>query len=238
METNKVAEQKRAPVYIPFKTFLTAIETLEAGLPPSIDRSVWPTFSGGLQSQILGAFKFLGLIKEDGSVEQRLEQLIGAKGDKRKEVLCGILREKYAAAIELAARNASFQNLQEYFRTSYKLKNGTLYRVIRFYLDACSYAGEKQSSHWVKAKKRAKALAKRGEKGLKEKPPEPKVRKKLKPNVRTIGLQSGGMLSLSVSVDLMSLSKTDREWLFALIDQLNMYEQSSKDRSNDSRFNG
>ena len=35
--SNKEA-QGRAPVYIPFKTFITAIDTLKPGIPPSLDR--------------------------------------------------------------------------------------------------------------------------------------------------------------------------------------------------------
>ena len=40
---NSNLKQVRAPVYIPFKTFFTAIETLEPGIPPILDRSVFPT---------------------------------------------------------------------------------------------------------------------------------------------------------------------------------------------------
>ena len=230
MENKKteVSEQKRAPVYIPFRTFLTAIERLERGLPPRIDRSVWPTFSGGLQSQTLGAFKFLGLIKEDGTVEPMLEQLVEAKGDSRKAELRQILRERYADVIELGHRNASFQQLQDYFRASYKLKDGTLYRVIRFYLDACAYTGEKISSHWGKAKGKGKPSAKREGKEVKQKLTEPKGGDEFKSHVKTVTLQSGGTLSLSLAVDIVRLSKADRDWLFALIDQLNAYEQSNK----------
>ena len=52
----------RKPPYIAFKTFLTAIETFEQGIPPIIERGVWHTFSGSLQGHTLNAFKFLGLI--------------------------------------------------------------------------------------------------------------------------------------------------------------------------------
>ena len=62
---DKAATQGRLPPYIAFKTFLTAIETLQHALPPVLDRSVWHTFSGSLQSHTLGAFKYLELIDDD-----------------------------------------------------------------------------------------------------------------------------------------------------------------------------
>jgi hypothetical protein len=89
---NKKTEN-RAAVYIPFKTFITAIDTLKPGIPPEIDRTVWPTFSGGLQSQTLGAFKFLGLIEEDGIVKPILNSLVNANDDERKEILGQIINE-------------------------------------------------------------------------------------------------------------------------------------------------
>jgi hypothetical protein len=221
-------EHRRAPVYIPFKTFLTAVETFEQGIPPTLDRSVWPSFSGGTQSQTLGAFKFLGLINETGEVKGPLERLVDAKGDERKGVLREIIENQYAGAIQLAEQNASFQQLQEYFR-AYGVQAGTLERVVRFFLDVCEYAGVKCSPLWSKAKKTLRRVSKKDETPSKVKPIKGKPAKsegETKFQVRTIQLQSGGTLSLSLSVDLMVLSREDREWLFTLIDQLNAYGQA------------
>jgi hypothetical protein len=218
-------EQQRAPVYIPFKTFQTAIETLEQGMPPILDRSVWPSFSGGLQSQTLGSFKFLGLIDNSGGVKPILEKLVKAKGDDRKTVLREIIQDKYVEAIRLADQNASFQQLQDYFRT-YNVKAGTLYRIVCFFLDACKYTGIKCSAHWAKAKKAPIRLSKRDDtKDTKDKILPPLQNELLKANVKTVQLRSGGTLSLTLSVDLMALSKEDRDWLFELVDRLNTYGQ-------------
>ena len=218
-------EYVRAPVYIPFKTFLTAVETLEQGLPPTLDRSVWPSFSGGTQSQTLGAFKFLGLINEQGKVEEILERLVNAKGNERKAVLREIIESQYAGANQLAQKNASFQQLQDYFR-GYGVQAGTLERVTRFYLDACEFTGLKGSPLWSKAKKTLRRASKKDEVTSKGKPVKiksPKGEREIKTSVKTIQLQSGGTLSLSLSVDLMALSREDREWLFEIIDRLNTY---------------
>lgn len=220
-----ISEQGRAPVYIPFKTFLTAIETLEPGLPPTLDRSVWPTFSGGLQSQTLGAFKFLGLIKEDGTVEPILEQLVTSRGSERKAVLREIIRDKYTGAISLARSSASAQQLQDYFRSSHEIKSGTLYRIIRFFLDACTYTGEKCSTHWAKAKLTPKRKSRKGGGETRdESPPKPPTNAMTpKASTKTIQLRSGGAASLTLNVDMIELTSGDWNWLREVIEKFNKY---------------
>ncbi|MBI2852334.1 MAG: DUF5343 domain-containing protein [Chloroflexi bacterium] len=226
------AEQSRAPAYIPFKTFTNAVEILEQGIPDPLDRTVWPSWSGGTQSQTLGAFKFLGLIDEKGNVQPGLRALVEARGDNRKEVLRGIIEEKYKEAIALGEANQTFQRLQDFFR-QYGIEGGTLERVTRFFLDACEYTGLKCSVHWAKAKKtlrRSRKTTKEGNKtignaGAGNPPP---ANPPVTPNITTVKLNSGGELSLSLSVDLMALSKEDRDWLFGLIDQVKDYDKRNK----------
>jgi len=224
---NSSLKQVRAPVYIPFKTFLTAIETLEPGIPPVIDRSVFPTFSGGLQSQVLGAFKFLGLIKDDGSGEPLLQKLVNARGDDRKTVMREIIRAKYAKAVELAENNASYGQLEDYFR-NYNITGGTLYRVVRFYIDSCAYAGEKSSTHWAKAKKTPKRAIK------KEISNEDAGGHEIeKPKDDSIGIAQGfletvtlpdiGTITLSTSINPLKLKGASREWFYQLVDKLGEY---------------
>jgi len=46
-------EKKMIVAYVPFKTFLAAIEAFERHMPTQIDSSVWPTYSGAIRSQLL-----------------------------------------------------------------------------------------------------------------------------------------------------------------------------------------
>jgi hypothetical protein len=220
---NNKSEQ-RAPVYIPFKTFISAIEVLEQGLPDPLDRSVWPSWSGGTQSQTLGAFKFLGLIDDKGNVQPILHRLVEAKGDDRKAILREIIEEKYKEALKLGEINSTFQQLQDLFR-QYGIDGGTLERVARFFLDACEYANLKCSAHWAKAKKTIRHQSKKDDVGTGEKASSQQLASTQQPktNVQTIQLRSGGSISLSVVVDLISLSTEDREWLFKMIDQFKEY---------------
>lgn len=219
---NTETEQRRAPVYVAFKTFLAAVETLQQGIPARLDRSVWPSFSGGVQSHILGAFKFLGLTDNDGQVQLVLGQLVNARGDQRKSVLREIIETRYSEAIRLAERNASFQQLLDLFRES-GVQGGTLERAVRFFLDASGYAGLKGSPLWAKARKTIRRQSSRDEPSTKDRQAVKLAGEGITPNFRSIALRSGGTVSLSVSADLMALSRQDREWLFELIDHLNDY---------------
>jgi hypothetical protein len=223
---NKKTEN-RAAVYIPFKTFITAIDTLKPGIPPEIDRTVWPTFSGGLQSQTLGAFKFLGLIEEDGIVKPILNSLVNANDDERKEILGQIINEKYLGAVQLAESNASYGALEEYFR-SYTTKGTTLYRIIRFFLDACEYTGQKGSTHWAKARKTVGRRLRKADTGSdKEKLPPRNHLEQPKANVKVVTLKNGaGTVSLSLTVDLTKLDMEDWEWVRGLLEKMSTYGQS------------
>lgn len=218
-------EQARAPVYIPFKTFFTAIQVLREGLPAVLDRSVWPSFAGGLQSQTLGAFKFLELIDESGKVQPALTRLVNAKTDnEEKQILGEVIRSHYAEAVKLGEKNATFADLQESFR-KYGVQRGTLERVVRFFLDACEYTDIKRSPHWAKARKSLRRV-KRSTAPIKDKPGEGSSYEDTATNIKTVELRSGGRLSLSLSVDLITLSPEDRQWLFDIIDRFNKYGEA------------
>ena len=56
-------ETKPAAPYGPFSTFETALNHIAAlkGIPPKIDRSVFPSLGGDAKGHVLNAFKFFGL---------------------------------------------------------------------------------------------------------------------------------------------------------------------------------
>jgi hypothetical protein len=160
MVSNTSSVLDRKPAYIAFKTFLTAIETLEQGVPPIIDRYVWRTFSGSLQAQTLSAFKFLGLVDETGRSQPILQKIVDAKGEERKPLLQELIKDKYSDAIKLGESNASFQQLQDLIR-SYGVSGRTLEIAVRFLTDACTYTGLKCSPHWTLTKRTRRSVNKK-----------------------------------------------------------------------------
>ena len=161
------------------------------------------------------------------SVEPLLQKLVNAKGDERKLVLRDIIRTKYAKAVELAESNASYGQLEDYFR-NYNITGGTLYRVVRFYIDTCTYTGEKCSTHWAKAKKSPKRAIK---KEIPNEDAEQHVPEKSKDDssgiaqgfLETVTLPEIGTITLSTSINPLKLKGKSREWFYQLVDKLGEY---------------
>ncbi len=225
----------RAPVYVPFKTFQTAVSVFSSGgLPPDLDRSVWPSLSGGVQSQMMSAFRFLGLIADDGGkVTDSLRRLVEAsEGSGDKVVMADIMRDRYGAIYEMSERNETFAKLQEALR-SQGVRGSTLDRAVRFLFEASDYCGIPLTPIWHTTKRSATPSGKRSKRrqgsednGVtpeeNQTPPIPKS----SGNSRTLELRSGGTLTLSVSVDLLALSVEDRDFVFGVADRIAEYKNS------------
>jgi hypothetical protein len=69
-------ESKSIPPYLPYKTLLSSLENLGQGIPPKIDRSIWKNQPGTVQSQILSAYKFLGLMNDTTGPTEALRELV------------------------------------------------------------------------------------------------------------------------------------------------------------------
>jgi len=66
---------KRIPPYLPFKTFLSSLDTLSQGVPPKLDRSCWKNQSGVNQGLIMSAYRFFGLVDPGDSSTDTLVTL-------------------------------------------------------------------------------------------------------------------------------------------------------------------
>ncbi len=83
--------------YVSFSSFLTFLDFLkeQPTVPKALDRSLWEAkFSGSTGSRLLGSLRFLGLLEGDRPTE-KLERLVQADQDTRKELLKAIFRESY-----------------------------------------------------------------------------------------------------------------------------------------------
>ncbi|SMB97914.1 hypothetical protein SAMN00808754_2024 [Thermanaeromonas toyohensis ToBE] len=232
-------EQITVP-YVPFRTFLTAIESLEQGLPSRIDRSVWPSFSGATQNQLLHAFRFLGLIDKDGYTQPILEKLVEDK-ENRKTILKELLMNSYSEVLKaIDLMKVSPMQLEETIR-KYGVKGSTLQKAISFLLQACQYSGIALGP-LLNNKTRSISSSSRRKKTF-------KVRENISNSdvvisdksmksyqiandevfgqgtSKTIELKSGGKLTLIASLNVFEMTKEDREFVFSLIDKLQEYER-------------
>ncbi len=201
--------------YVPFKTFLTALDALEAGLPNQLDRSVWPSYSGAIQGQLLGAFRFLGLMDESNCPTPALADLVSKRGA-RRELLRGLIERHYRTLVALDLTRTSPRQLDEALR-QYGLSGATHKKALSFFLQAAQFAGMPLSV-LLKAKTRTAAFGhKRATTAAAPETPAAALSK-------TIRLRSGGTLTVAASLDLFALAGDDRKLVFDLIDRLQEYE--------------
>src|SRR5579862_9192764 len=98
--------------YIPFKSFMTALDYPNQGLPTILDRTAWPTFSGGLASQMLAAFRFLGLVDEYHGSSALLQRAIDP--DMRQEAIREAVKKSYKEMLELDLARATPKQLADF----------------------------------------------------------------------------------------------------------------------------
>jgi hypothetical protein len=207
--------------YVPFRTFLAALEGFERGLPNQIDRSLWPSYSGAIRGQLLAAFRFLGLMDDNQSPTAALREM-AAKPESRRALMRALVEKSYQPLVALDLARASPHQLEDAVRAAYGVTGATHKKAVSFFLQAVRYAGLPLSV-LLKAKTRTAAFGRRrlgaGERPAKESESAAAAVSK------TVQLKSGGSLTLAASIDLFSLSAEDRAFVFGLIDRLQDYEQ-------------
>jgi hypothetical protein len=147
MATDTDKKPLAAPPYISFKTFINLLERLQqTRLPPRIDRSYLTGLSGGYQTQVIAALRWLDLIGEEGDVTGSLTALAQSP-DARPRLIGELLRSHYPAVFALSSQNGTQGQLEEQFR-NYGISGSTLRSAIAFFLNASRYAEIPVSPHF------------------------------------------------------------------------------------------
>lgn len=170
---SKENQKQAIPPYISYRTFFNFIEWLrEGGIPNRIDRSFWGArLSGGVGNQLMIALRFLGLLKPTNEPEEELEYLVKASGEERKEVLQGILRNRYPLIFELNLASATSGQLEDAFR-QFGASGDVMRKCITFFMHVAQDAGIPLSSFILsgtrKTERKVKGRATRGRKRKEE----------------------------------------------------------------------
>jgi hypothetical protein len=153
----EIREQvKPVPPYVSWRTFETFLQSLKQGVPSRVDRTLMPSLSGSVSSQVQHALRFLGLVEQDGTCTDKLTALVDAlkKGEESEDyavALAGVLREAYgflfanggsAFDLERATQGA----LVEKFRST-GASGETVPKVVNFFLNAAKAAKVPLSPH-------------------------------------------------------------------------------------------
>jgi hypothetical protein len=233
MEAEK--EKLTAP-YVPFKTFMTALDHLKAiTIPNKVDRAVFPSHAGIIQGQLIGAFRFLGLIDEHGKPHSDLALL--AVGEKeRKAALKDILKKRYSELVSLDLTRVSPSQFDDAI-SKYGVGGTTHQKAKSFFLKAAQYA-ELPLSPLLTRKTRNSGESRRKRSTAAKVVHDPNIsRVDQIPFAQNLGttkkitLHCGGQLTLSVDVNLFDLDGDDRNFVFGLIDQIQIYEKGRKEEA-------
>lgn len=223
------------PPYMAFQTFWSFTQELsEHDLPPVIDRSLMSSKSGTDQANLLGALKAFDLIDTDNRVQPELAEIATSDAEIRKLALEELVKKYFAAPLEVSAKNGTQAQLVDCFRDAYGITGAdTLRKATTFFLQACRTAGIGVSPHF----KSTRASTGGGSKG--RKPRKSKVNVDLgtpappppPPNPDehrvSVALSTGGTMTLSVSVNPLSLRGEDRAFFYDIVDKLTDYQDQA-----------
>ena len=216
---------KNAAAYLPFKTFLSAIEALEHGIPKKIDRTIWRTQAYVVQTQIIMALRFLGLLDNEDNPTPKLHQLVENKDD-RKRVLHTILEDSYRHLVALDLTKTTPKMLDDEME-KYSVSGDTKKKAVRFFLQAAKYVempmhpllqSQVRNSNGPRKKRtlnKVSVIAPLGAAagavdGLTERPT----------SVQAAGMSNGGKIVLQVFGDPFSLPSEERSLIFELVDKV------------------
>ena len=142
--------------YIPWETFTGFVGHLKATAVPSrIDKSVMPASMPALtRGQIQSAIRFLGLVDDAGTTNQRLKVLVAAfETDQWQNAIRETLFEPYLPIVgDLDVDNATQHQLDERFRAA-GVDGQMLLKSIRFYLAMMTASGCTFSPHLMAKRK-------------------------------------------------------------------------------------
>jgi len=224
----KTATPKRIAAYVPFKTFLTALETLDSGgVPKQIDRKIWRSFSGLVQGQVVGAFRFLGLVEGDAPTPD-LRRLVEEK-ENRPAVLRGILERSYSDLVshDLAKMTGT---MLDQLMENYWVSGATKRKAVTFFLQAAKYSKLPLSRFLLSQTRSSAGLRRKKKTGTGETEANGSGASAVQPalnrgSTKTIDLQNGAKLCLTVSEDLFAISAEDRRFVLSILEKLEEYEQ-------------
>ena len=170
MESKKLA----IPPYIAYKTFRNFLDRFKQGVPGRIDRSVMSNMSGGAQSQLTVALKFLGLVNEQHHPQEIMGKLVRADGADRQKIWREILEASYPYVFggEFNFQTATAKLLREQFEKT-AATGATLNRCIAFFVAATKDAGIGQSPFLKEARKPRGSAAPKVKKNTDNPPPPP-----------------------------------------------------------------
>jgi hypothetical protein len=233
METQ---DKRPAPPYLSFTTLNNFIDGLATHMPTRIDKSLMKSMSGASQAALISAFDYLGL-RDGDKPSPALVELANAAGGDRASLWRSLITERYPFLFSegFDLKRATQGELDERFRDE-GISGETIRKCVAFFMAAAQASGIEVSPRFRSIKTRTprargSLAASRSRKSKREDKPVDQGRStrddETNPStsVKKISFASGGSAELHVDVNVVSLSRADREALFAWIDAMEDYEK-------------
>jgi len=221
------------PAYVPFKTFTSVLDSFSTFLPDTIDSTMWPSYSGGIKSQLMGALRFLNLIDDDGKPTQPLHALSTLSAEERPAAFKGVLKHAYGSLMSLDLTKATPGSFDGEMR-KFGQEGETHRKASSFFLQAAKWAGVPLSPLLLKKGSLSGSRRKRPS-APKAKPPAGMPASLRIPNAvleganlgsrKEIVLSGGVKVSLGTDVDLFRMASEDRKFVMSILDLMEAYEE-------------
>jgi len=218
------------PPYVSFATFTTALDYLASrGISSRVNASVFPLMSGTKARYVLVAFRFLGLIDDDGSPKPDLAQLVEERT--RAQTLKRVIERSYSGLLsKVDLAKASPAELDAGLRI-YNVTGTTHRKAKGFLIRAAQRSGMQVSGHLMKRTRMAGTRSTRRHQAASEVETDAQNNGRTPPASgqvfsRTVRLpQAAGTLTLSGSFDPFGLRGQERELFYRLADLLDEFEK-------------
>jgi hypothetical protein len=242
-------KQATLPIYVSYTTFVTFLDWLREmrTIPSQIDSSLWRNkFSGAVGSQMMGGARFLKLLDGDNP-SPRLEALVRADVEQRKELMRELMREAYGAELIDGLPRMTPKVLNEKL-DALGTSESTHAKARSFFINAAKAVGLEVPGHIAKqARNKAGGSQRRngkgqgtasiestgpsrkGAKSVEERPPASDEARNghTAGDVRVLELQGGVTLTLGISVGFFQLKGRDRAFVLKLLEQIDSYEEEA-----------
>jgi hypothetical protein len=225
-ELAKLSKEKGTPAaaYLPFKTFLSAFDAFEHGVPNRIDRSIWRNQSGVVQGQILMALRFFKLIGENDEPRPALERFVTLK-ERRKEHVAALLQHSYKSILDHDLTKMTPKMLFDELE-NYGVSGETKRKASAFFLQAARFA-ELPMHPLLNTQTRAASTGPRKKRKVvgpsraevsEQRPQTPQDSSH--GDTKSVRLNSGAEITIRISANWLELPSDERKFVFELIDLL------------------
>lgn len=225
---------KQSVPYVPFPTFITALDYLKVhGIPENINPSVFQNMSGGLTSHLLLALKFFGAIDDKGNPQPSLSDLVDEKT--RKQSMAKLIPQRYAelfTRVDLA--KASPASLNDALREA-NVSGATQRKARAFLIKAAQFSGLPVSAYLTKRTRKSGPRVNGSARKIRQVTEDKSTEKQIQPGLWYTKIihfpQAGGLLTLSGDIDPLNLRGSERDLFYALADLMSDFEAKNETAS-------